>query len=127
LKTLKNLQSKLKFRRGRIFIQFEKLKTCDDYQRNNRRRKSGRSVSLNRAFWSLYSDWSCSQPDYENEWEGTGVEPNTKVPKKQALKTAYLLALNKSTEKTKDEDLKNALKRTIGQTQKELDKLKAKK
>jgi C-terminal processing protease CtpA/Prc len=66
-------------------------------------------------------------PITKTNWEGTGVEPDIKVPKEQALKTAYLIALNKSAEKTKDEDLKNALKRTIEQTQKELDDLKAKK
>jgi C-terminal processing protease CtpA/Prc len=64
-------------------------------------------------------------PITKTNWEGTGVEPDVKVPKEQALKTAYLLALNKTVEKTKDEDLKNALKRTIDQTQKELDELKA--
>ncbi len=63
-------------------------------------------------------------PITKTNWEGTGVEPDIKAPKEQALKIAYLMALNKSAEKTKDEDLKNALKRTIDQTQKELDELK---
>ena len=65
-------------------------------------------------------------PITKTNWEGTGVEPDIKAPKEQALKIAYLLALNKSAEKTKDEDFKNALKRTIDQTQKELDEIKKK-
>lgn len=65
-------------------------------------------------------------PITKTNWEGTGVEPDIKVPKEQALKTAYLLALNKSMEKAKDENLKNALKQTIEQTQKELDEMKKK-
>ncbi len=63
-------------------------------------------------------------PITKTNWEGTGVEPNVKVPKEQALKTAQLIALNKAVEKTKDEELKSALKRTIEQTQKELDEIK---
>ena len=66
-------------------------------------------------------------PITKTNWEGTGVEPDIKAAKEQALKIAYLMALNKSADKTKDEDFKNALKRKIEQTQKELDELKAKK
>lgn len=66
-------------------------------------------------------------PITKTNWEGTGVEPDIKVPKEQALKVAYLAALNKSLEKAKDEDLKAAFKRTIEQTQKELDEIKSKK
>jgi C-terminal processing protease CtpA/Prc len=66
-------------------------------------------------------------PITKTNWEGTGVEPDIKAPKEQALKIAYLMALNKSVEKAKDEDFKNALMRTIEQTKKELDELKARK
>lgn len=65
-------------------------------------------------------------PITKTNWEGTGVEPDVKVPQEQALKTAYLLALNKFLENAKDERLMNALKQIIGQTQKELDEMKAK-
>jgi len=66
-------------------------------------------------------------PVTKTNWEGTGVEPDVKVSKETALKTAYLAALNKSLERTKDEDFKRGLKDVIDRTQKELDELKAKK
>lgn len=63
-------------------------------------------------------------PITKTNWEGTGVEPDVKVPKEEALKTAHLAALNKSMEKTKDEELKKALKDLIEKNQKELDEMK---
>lgn len=63
-------------------------------------------------------------PISKTNWEGTGVEPDVKVPKEQALKTAHLMALNKVIEKTSDAQLKNALKQTVDQLQKELDEMK---
>ncbi len=63
-------------------------------------------------------------PITKTNWEGTGVEPDIKVPKEEALKTAYLIALNKSLEKAKDEELKKGLKELIEQNQKELDEMK---
>lgn len=63
-------------------------------------------------------------PITKTNWEGTGVEPDIKVPKEQALKTAYLMALNKSLTNIKDEQVKNGIKGLIDQTQKELDELK---
>lgn len=63
-------------------------------------------------------------PITKTNWEGTGVEPDVKVPREQALKTAYLLALNKAVERAKDENLKGAIKGLIEQTQKELDDMK---
>jgi retinol-binding protein 3 len=66
-------------------------------------------------------------PITKTNWEGTGVEPDVKVAKELALKTAYLAALNKSLEKTKNENLKNDLKSVIEKTQKELEEMKSKK
>lgn len=66
-------------------------------------------------------------PITKTNWEGTGVTPDVAVPKDQALKTAYLLALNKSFNTTKDENMKKVLKVLIDQNQKELDEMKAKK
>jgi retinol-binding protein 3 len=63
-------------------------------------------------------------PITKTNWEGTGVEPDVKVSKELALKTAYLTALNKSVEKVKDENLKRGLKELVEKTQKELDELK---
>jgi C-terminal processing protease CtpA/Prc len=65
-------------------------------------------------------------PITKTNWEGTGVEPDVKVPRDQALKTAYLLALNKALANARDDSLKNAIKGVIDQTQKELDDIKAK-
>jgi hypothetical protein len=63
-------------------------------------------------------------PITKTNWEGTGVEPDIKVARDQALKTAYLLALNKAYEKAKDDSLKTNIKAVIDQTQKELDEMK---
>lgn len=63
-------------------------------------------------------------PVTKTNWEGTGVEPDVKVSKELALKTAYLLALNKQLEKTPEEGLKNALKRLIARTQQEIEEIK---
>ncbi len=63
-------------------------------------------------------------PITKTNWEGVGVEPDVKVPQEQAMKAAYLLALNKSFERAKNDDMKNALKQIIEKTQKELDEMK---
>ena len=63
-------------------------------------------------------------PITKTNWEGTGVEPDVKVSKELALKTAYLAALNKSYEKTKDENFKRGLQDVIERTKKELDEMK---
>jgi hypothetical protein len=63
-------------------------------------------------------------PITKTNWEGTGVEPDIKVTRDQALPTAYLLALNKAYEKAKDENLKTDIKAVIDKTQKELDEMK---
>lgn len=63
-------------------------------------------------------------PITKTNWEGAGVEPDVKVSKELALKTAYLMALNKSLERAKEEGMKGALRRLIEQTQKEIDEMK---
>ena len=59
-------------------------------------------------------------PITKTNWEGTGVEPDVKVPADQALKTAQVMALKKAVEKTTDEELKGALQREIESLQKEV-------
>jgi hypothetical protein len=49
------------------------------------------------------------------------------VPKEQALKLAYLMALKKSVDGIKDENVKGGVKELIDQTQREMDEIKAKK
>lgn len=87
----------------------------------------GGTFRINEHFGVFIPVGRAVNPITKTNWEGTGVEPDIKVPKEQALKTAYLMSLNKTYEKTKDEQLKNALKGLIEQTQKELDEMKAKK
>jgi C-terminal processing protease CtpA/Prc len=84
----------------------------------------GGMFRLNEHFGVFIPTGRAVSPITKTNWEGTGVEPDIKAPKEQALKIAYLMALNKTMEKTKDADLKNALKKTIEQNQKELDELK---
>lgn len=63
-------------------------------------------------------------PITKTNWEGTGVEPDVKVPKEHALLTAQLLALKGMLANTKDEDRKAFLNRVIGTIQGELDQVK---
>ncbi|HXG66674.1 MAG TPA: S41 family peptidase, partial [Blastocatellia bacterium] len=63
-------------------------------------------------------------PISKTNWEGTGVEPDVKVPADQALKTAQLMALKKLQEKNTDPQLAPQLKSLIETVQKELDELK---
>ncbi|HLM00288.1 MAG TPA: S41 family peptidase, partial [Pyrinomonadaceae bacterium] len=63
-------------------------------------------------------------PISKANWEGTGVEPDVKVSKELALKTAYALALNKVAEKTADEQRKKGLKELADKTLKEIEEMK---
>ncbi len=65
-------------------------------------------------------------PISKTNWEGTGVEPDVKVPASEALKTAHLAAVNKAIGKTADERRKDQLKDLAQTLQKELDELKNK-
>ena len=64
-------------------------------------------------------------PITKTNWEGTGVEPDVKVPADQALHVAQLAALKKASDATKDEMLKGAIKRRIDALQKELSGMQA--
>jgi len=79
---------------------------------------------LNEYFGAFIPTGRAISPITKTNWEGTGVEPDVKVPRDQALKTAYLMALNKAVVKATDEGLKANIKRLIDQTQKELDDMK---
>lgn len=46
-------------------------------------------------------------------WEGTGITPDIAVPQEKALKTAYLEAIKKIVEQTKDENKKQKLTWTV--------------
>ena len=66
-------------------------------------------------------------PITKTNWEGTGVEPDVKVPADQALRTAQVMALKKAIEKTTDDELKGALQREIDALQKEVSQTEVKK
>jgi hypothetical protein len=59
-------------------------------------------------------------PITKTNWEGTGVKPDVEVPREQALKTAYLMALSRAMEREADADRRNAYQRLIEQQRKEL-------
>lgn len=84
----------------------------------------GGMVRLNEHFGVFVPVGRAVNPITKTNWEGVGVEPDIKAPKEQALKIAYLMALNKEVERTKGDNLKGALRDLIDQTQKELDALK---
>ena len=84
----------------------------------------GGMVRLHEHFGVFIPVGRAINPITKTNWEGTGVEPDIKTPKEQALKTAYLMALNKSLSNIKDEQVKNGVKGLIDQTQKELDDMK---
>lgn len=84
----------------------------------------GGSVRLHDHFAAFIPIGRAINPISKTNWEGTGVEPDIKVPKEQALKLAYLMALKKSVDSIKDENTRNGVKGLIDQTQKELDDMK---
>lgn len=84
----------------------------------------GGMFRLNDNFGVFIPTGRAINPITKSNWEGTGVEPDVKVSKELALKTAYLLALNKSLERAKNDDMKNALKQIIEKNQKGLEELK---
>jgi hypothetical protein len=85
----------------------------------------GGFARLNDHFGAFIPEGRAISPITKTNWEGTGVEPDVKVPRDQALKTAYLLALNKAVVNAKDGGVKQAINGVIQQTQKELDEMKA--
>jgi hypothetical protein len=84
----------------------------------------GGMFRINDHFGAFVPSGRAISPITKTNWEGTGVEPDVKVSKELALKTAYALALNKVAEKTTDEQRKKGLKELADKTQKELDEMK---
>jgi C-terminal processing protease CtpA/Prc len=85
----------------------------------------GGIVRLSDHFSAFVPTGRAINPISKTNWEGTGVEPDVKVPKEQALKVAYLAALKKSLDTIKDENVKKGVRELVDGTQKELDELKA--
>ena len=78
----------------------------------------GGSFRLEKHFRAFISTGRAISPITKTNWEGVGVKPHIDVPKEIALETAYVDALKKSLSKTKDDELKNALNKTIKETEK---------
>ena len=87
----------------------------------------GGSQRLHEHFAAFIPEGRAINPISKTNWEGTGVEPDIKVPKEQALKVAYLAALKKSLANIKDENVKGGVKQLIEETQRELEGLVAEK
>ncbi len=79
---------------------------------------------LSKHFGAFIPTGRAVSPITKTNWEGTGVEPDVKVPADQALTTAQVLALKKAIERTTDEELKRALQREIETLQKEVSQTK---
>lgn len=84
----------------------------------------GGNVRLSEHFQVFVPGGRAINPVTKTNWEGTGVEPDVKVPKEQALHVAQVTVLNKLIAAAKDDDLKRALKERLDQVQKELDDMK---
>jgi retinol-binding protein 3 len=87
----------------------------------------GTGFRINQHFGMFIPTGRAINPVTKTNWEGTGVEPDVKVPADQALKVAHLAAVRKAAEKTTDEELKGALRRQAEALQKELGELQGKK
>jgi hypothetical protein len=79
---------------------------------------------LNAHFQMFVPSGRAINPISKTNWEGTGVEPDVKVPAEQALKVAHIAALNKIIDKETNAERKEALKGALDAAQKELDELK---
>lgn len=76
----------------------------------------GSMVRLSEHFGIFVPTGRAINPVTKTNWEGTGVEPDIKVPKEQALNTAYLMALKRSMESENDPNLKGQLQQLIDET-----------
>ncbi|MFZ1700257.1 MAG: S41 family peptidase [Pyrinomonadaceae bacterium] len=84
----------------------------------------GGTVRLSEHFGVFVPTGRAINPTTKTNWEGTGVEPDVKVDKDLALKTAYVLAIKKMQASEKDANLRSQLQRFIDQTEKEINEMK---
>ena len=87
---------------------------------------SGGDFRISEHFRIFIPQGHVVNPITKTNWEGVGVKPDVKVSSDLAQRTAYLLALTKLFEKSKEEDVKPVLKALIEQTQKEIEAMKKK-
>ena len=84
----------------------------------------GGARRLNEHFQMFVPSGRAINPISKTNWEGTGVEPDVKVPADQALKVAQVSALTRLIEKETSPQRKDALKGALDSAQRELDELK---
>lgn len=87
----------------------------------------GGLIRLHDHFGAFIPFGRAINPISKTNWEGTGVEPDIKVPKKEALQVAYLAALKKSLANVKDEQVLAGVNELIAETQRKLDEIRAQK
>ena len=73
----------------------------------------GETMVINNRFLIWVPQGRSINPISLTNWEGTGVEPDIRVPVDQAFDVAYLGALKKVVNKVKDEALKERIRRII--------------
>lgn len=84
----------------------------------------GGDFRINEHFRIFIPQGHVVNPITKTNWEGVGVKPDVVVSSDLAQRTAYLLALTKLFEKSKDEDVKPVLKALIEQMQREIEVMK---
>ena len=84
----------------------------------------GRVFRLSDHFSAFIARGHVTNAISKTNWEGTGVDPDVKVPNELALKTAHALALNKIAEKDPDEKRKKSLRDLASKTQSEIEEMR---
>jgi C-terminal processing protease CtpA/Prc len=82
----------------------------------------GGPVRINDHFMVGVPSGRAINPYSKTDWEGTGVEPDVKVPAERSLNTAHLMALEKELPTLKSPNLKEAVGAEIEKLKKELAK-----
>ena len=86
----------------------------------------GGSRRLTEHFEMFVPSGRAINPISKTNWEGTGVEPDIKVPAEQALKVAQATALGRIIGVETDPERKQALKSALETVQKDLEEMKKK-
>jgi C-terminal processing protease CtpA/Prc len=73
----------------------------------------GGSRRLSDHYWAYIPTGHAINPVTGTNWEGKGVEPDVKVPKEDALQTAYRLALQHLIKEARDEEDAGALRQVL--------------
>jgi len=77
----------------------------------------GGVVPLADHFLAFIPSGQAINPTTKTNWEGNGIQPEVKVPAKDAFKVAYKMALDHLIATTKDEDELSDLKAALADTQ----------